>query len=463
MGYVPGKENTVADVLSRWAYPASQALWDISKHGSAQDTKEMQEMIDDEREDERNCMWIRLRNQPCPRNAWIRGIKTRSGKSTSPREEDICIRPDGEGSSDLGGTKPHVPETGSTSKGKKVKFAESHPVVIDATYDSEDEVVLEPQAPNSPPDFSNLSNSSAFVDEAGNEQPMRSASADAHPSSSFSSTTNLDGESPTEGGGREIRPPVGDYSDIWALDWGREYMNCPRWGEVFKATLEPQGTWPGKVKLFKDKMYLEERLCVPSSLTKSLIRDHHSFLGHVGFERLWKSLVTRFQWPDLADAKKFAKTVLGQCEVCQACQRPTNLKGWMDSTPIPPMVMQSVALDLFSMPPVEWEGSTYDTMVVCVDRHSGWVVAIPCLGKGLTGSKVAKLMLQHQWRPFGVPSIITSDLGLILYPRGGKRCVPSWEYDTPTLKPTTTKRMGGPRGRVFKLWKGPKGYKWKTD
>ena len=33
--YVPGKDNTVADCLSRWAYPAGKAWMDISSHGDA--------------------------------------------------------------------------------------------------------------------------------------------------------------------------------------------------------------------------------------------------------------------------------------------------------------------------------------------------------------------------------------------------------------------------------------------
>ena len=73
--------------------------------------------------------------------------------------------------------------------------------------------------------------------------------------------------------------------------------------------------------------------------------------------------------------------------------------------------MSHVSIDLFRMPPVEFEGQNFDTMIVCVDRHSGWIVAIPTQNKGLTGSKVAKLMLQQFWRPFGIPSVITSDLG----------------------------------------------------
>jgi len=39
--------------LSRWAYPASQALRDISMHGTAKDTEEMEEEIRLEREEER--------------------------------------------------------------------------------------------------------------------------------------------------------------------------------------------------------------------------------------------------------------------------------------------------------------------------------------------------------------------------------------------------------------------------
>ena len=57
MGYVPGKNNTVADVLSPFAYPASEAYRDISKHGSVQDEDEMEGLILRERMEERSCMY----------------------------------------------------------------------------------------------------------------------------------------------------------------------------------------------------------------------------------------------------------------------------------------------------------------------------------------------------------------------------------------------------------------------
>jgi hypothetical protein len=58
--------------------------------------------------------------------------------------------------------------------------------------------------------------------------------------------------------------------------------------------------------------------------------------------------------------------------------------------------MIHVAIDLFNMSSVKHEGNIYDTMAVCVDRHSGWIVAVPVQKKGLTGAKVAKAMLKYQ-------------------------------------------------------------------
>ena len=84
VGYIPGKENTIADILSRWAYPASQALRDISKHGSTKDKEEMEEFIREEKEDEGKCLWIKVKHQPNTRNNFVRGITTRSGKMVEP-------------------------------------------------------------------------------------------------------------------------------------------------------------------------------------------------------------------------------------------------------------------------------------------------------------------------------------------------------------------------------------------
>ena len=58
VGYIPGVENTVADALSRWEYPASLAWADMTKHGSVQDKEDMEGFLEEERRDEKMCMSI---------------------------------------------------------------------------------------------------------------------------------------------------------------------------------------------------------------------------------------------------------------------------------------------------------------------------------------------------------------------------------------------------------------------
>ena len=53
--YIPGKDNVVADALSRWAYPASKAFTDTSIHGSEQDEEEMLAIMEEERREEKEC------------------------------------------------------------------------------------------------------------------------------------------------------------------------------------------------------------------------------------------------------------------------------------------------------------------------------------------------------------------------------------------------------------------------
>ena len=47
--YISGKDKTVADCLSRWVYPASKGMTDISAHGDEAETAEAKKIIEMER------------------------------------------------------------------------------------------------------------------------------------------------------------------------------------------------------------------------------------------------------------------------------------------------------------------------------------------------------------------------------------------------------------------------------
>ena len=60
VAYIPGKDNVVADALSRWAYPASQAFADVSIHGSAEDDEDMHALIEEEEKAGRKCNVVQV-------------------------------------------------------------------------------------------------------------------------------------------------------------------------------------------------------------------------------------------------------------------------------------------------------------------------------------------------------------------------------------------------------------------
>ena len=68
--------------------------------------------------------------------------------------------------------------------------------------------------------------------------------------------------------------------------------------------------------------------------------------------------------------------------------------------------MRSVAMDVFAMPEVTVDGETYDCVILAVDRHSGYIVAVPGKkskkkdkkdkhGVGLQAKTVANAMIRH--------------------------------------------------------------------
>ena len=143
-----------------------------------------------------------------------------------------------------------------------------------------------------------------------------------------------------------------------------------------------------------------------------IVEQHHIFLGHIGVKRLVKELSRRFVWPGSAEIEKIATAVRARCVICQACDHPNwNTRNAITPTPVPSHVMTSVALDVFSLPRVEWQGNTFDSLLLCVDRLSGWIIAKPTTKLGLTAEKAAHLVMENGWDTFGIPAIITSDQG----------------------------------------------------
>ena len=86
--YVKGKDNVIADMNSRWAYPASQAFRDISKHGSEKDKEDVRKIIEQERKEEAEC------------TLWNKGAPQQNSQGPPQAEKELVISVVGKGGGD---------------------------------------------------------------------------------------------------------------------------------------------------------------------------------------------------------------------------------------------------------------------------------------------------------------------------------------------------------------------------
>ena len=169
--------------------------------------------------------------------------------------------------------------------------------------------------------------------------------------------------------------------------------------------------------------------------------------------RRWEAVVgtnvVTTEWAQEEEARRFTMCVSRQCETCKACVLPP---GYTLGSLIPPSRPESWSVlrwISFGYPwccPVGNVSTVW--LCVCVDRHSGWIMAVPCLNKGFTGAFVAQKMLKWQWRPleFRRSSKVTKPV--CLWVHGSKICVQVWAFGKHFLRPITTRQMVGQNALV---------------
>ena len=248
------------------------------------------------------------------------------------------------------------------------------------------------------------------VDAIENEPPRRSprlhpSSEEVPPAASSSAPTIFKGPKP-----REL------IADSWEKDylksdwWGKEWRDAHSVDEFGNEIVRTSDKWPDGIRIAGNRMIADGLIAVPEKRVVQVIKDLHVTLNHLGTQKLLKEMTRRYNVPPKINLPEECKKVKQACPICQACDPPFwSMEFPMDFTPIPPHVMSSVAIDDLSVEPVTWRGKKYDSVFICVDRLSGWIIARPHTKVGFTAESAAHDMLENGWEVFGIPSVITSD------------------------------------------------------
>ena len=102
----------------------------------------------------------------------------------------------------------------------------------------------------------------------------------------------------------------------------------------------------------------------------------HHHMMHPEVKKQAHDMPRRFEIDQIGLYNAIKKVRKG-CSVCQACNPDNrNVRGGGQKTPVPDQPMESVAMDVFSMPEVHIGKETFDCVVLCVDRHRRYVVAV---------------------------------------------------------------------------------------
>ena len=128
--------------------------------------------------------------------------------------------------------------------------------------------------------------------------------------------------------------------------------------------------WPKGLTEEDGKLYRNGKPLVPESRVLELCEAWHHHMMHPGVKKQALDMQRRFEI-DQIHLYAAIKKVRKGCSVCQACNPDNrNVKGEAEWTPVPDQPMESVVMDVFSMPEVHIGKETFDCVVLCVDHHT---------------------------------------------------------------------------------------------
>ena len=201
----------------------------------------------------------------------------------------------------------------------------------------------------------------------------------------------------------------------WCLqdDWTDDYAKSEAFESEYGALTDPDGgqKWQKGLTEEDGKLHRSGGMLVPEFRLLELCEAWHHQMMQPQVKK--QALDTQFRL-EINEIRLYnaIKHVKKGFLVCQACNPDNqNVQGEAQWKPIPNQPMESVAMDVFCRLEVHIGKEVFDCVVLCVDRHSGYIVAVAARKKGLLAKEVAVMMIRHWLTVFGVPGTFCSDHG----------------------------------------------------
>lgn len=157
-----------------------------------------------------------------------------------------------------------------------------------------------------------------------------------------------------------------------------------------------------KVKIDREYKYVT---VVPTSMRASVLQSCHDNSAHLGIDKTYKKIATRFFWPKL---KSCVSNYVNSCIHCQK-RKSSNHKpyGRPQLMPAPKGLFDLVGIDTWGKVTPSSKGHKW--VLTIVDHFSKWVTLVPL--KKHDTITVCKKLKKHFLRIFGNPREIISDRG----------------------------------------------------
>lgn len=157
-------------------------------------------------------------------------------------------------------------------------------------------------------------------------------------------------------------------------------------------------------RLHNDNNFL---LVIPTTRRASILKACHDIplAGHLGFRKTYSVIKTRFYWPKMRkDVKKYVAS-------CPHCQKRKSInkcrQGLIQPLPVAEDIFDTVGIDLITKLPTSYAG--YNTILVCTDNLSKYVVAVPL--KDEKAETILHALFNNLIAKHGCPKLVISDRG----------------------------------------------------